>query len=127
MLIATAVPAGTPYSPSRQGTVTRRPIIGITGRERIVSTIVASICSSASSPARTASSSASWASGLRTRRSQAQASELAVVSWPARTRDEQLVAQFFVVQRLALLGPRLQQQREDVAALARGRRRGGAP
>ena len=61
-------------------------MIGITGRERIVSMIVASICSSAPSPERTAPSSASWASGLRTSRSQAQASELAVVSWPARTR-----------------------------------------
>ena len=30
---------------------------------------------------------------------------------------EQLVADFFVVHRLALLGPRLQEQREDVAAL----------
>ena len=29
------VPACTPYSPSRQGTVTRRPIVGMTGRERI--------------------------------------------------------------------------------------------
>ena len=36
-------------------------------------------------------------------------------------QGEQLVADFFVGQRLALLGPRLQQQREDVAALARGR------
>ncbi len=40
---------------------------------------------------------------------------------------EELVAEFFVVHRLALLGPRLQQQREDVAALRRGRvARGGA-
>jgi hypothetical protein len=37
MLMSTGVFAGTVYSPSRQGTVTRRPIIGITGRERIPS------------------------------------------------------------------------------------------
>ena len=42
MLISTELSAGTPYSPSRQGTVTMRPMIGITGRERIVSWIVAS-------------------------------------------------------------------------------------
>ena len=76
--------AGTAYSPSRQGTVTRRPIIGITGRERMASWMTRST-SSAPSPARTASRSRSWASGKRTRRSQAQASELAVVSCPART------------------------------------------
>ena len=59
MLIVTGVSAGTAYSPSRHGTVTRRPIIGITGRERMPSVIVASTCSSASSPERTASRSRS--------------------------------------------------------------------
>ena len=41
-------------------------------------------------------------------------------------QGEQLVAEFFVVDRLALLGPRLQQQREDVAALLEVARRRGA-
>ena len=85
MLTRTGVSARTPYSPSRQGSFARRPTIGTTGRERIVSVIVASIAS-APSPERTDSTSRSCASGLRTSRSQAQASELAVVSWPASTR-----------------------------------------
>ena len=42
MLISTAVRAGTRYSPSCQGSVTRRAITGITGRDRITSWMVAS-------------------------------------------------------------------------------------
>ena len=80
MLIVTGVSASTAYSPRRQGTVTRRPIIGITGRARMPSTIVASTTASASSPVRTASRSRSYAAGVRTSRSQVHASELAVVS-----------------------------------------------
>ena len=41
-------------------------------------------------------------------------------------QGEQLVAQLAVGERLAVLGARLQQQREDVAALVEVRRRGGA-
>ena len=37
MLIVTGVSAGTAYSPNRHGMVTRRPMIGITGRERMLS------------------------------------------------------------------------------------------
>ena len=37
MLISTEAPAGTRYSPSCQGTVTVRPITGITGRARMPS------------------------------------------------------------------------------------------
>ncbi len=86
MLTATPVSAGMPYSPSCHGTVTRRPVTGITGRTRIASLIVASITSSAfgASP-RTDSISSSWAAGVRTSRSHAHASWLAVVSWPAST------------------------------------------
>src|SRR3954449_9939476 len=49
MLIDTGVSAGTTWSPRRQGTVTRRPMIGITGRERIPSWIVCSTTSAAGS------------------------------------------------------------------------------
>ena len=63
------------------------------------------------------SRSASWASGVRTSRSQAQASELAVVSWPARTSVSSSSRSSLSVSASPSSVARLQQQREDVAAL----------
>ena len=92
-------------------------MIGITGRERMVSTIVASTRSSAPS---------SPADRLDQRRVRLRVADEALPGPGEGVRGrlvagehqgEELVAQFFVVERLALLGPRLQQQREDVAAL----------
>ena len=66
--------------------MTRRPIIGITGRERIASTIAASMWSSArSSPRHGVAQARRRHAGVRTSRSQVQASEFAVVSKPAST------------------------------------------
>ena len=104
-----------------RGRSTRRPIIGITGRERIVSTIVASTCSSAPSPARTALAQRLVGGGVADQALPGPGQRVGGRLVAGEDEGEQLVAQFFVVQRLALLGPRLQQQREDVAALARGR------
>ena len=84
MLIA--LPAGTTYSPRRHGTVTRRPMIGITGRERMPSMIVASTCSAAPRVG-----AHRFAAGSRVRRACGRAAprsrraELAVVSCPAST------------------------------------------
>ena len=110
--------AGTAYSPSRQGTVTRRPISGITGRERMLSTIVASIVASAASPERAASRRRSWAFGAANEPLPGPGQGVRSGLVPGEDEGEQLVAELPVAQCLALLGPCLQQQREDVAAFA---------
>jgi hypothetical protein len=54
--------------------------------------------------------------GSRARRSNAQASCEAVVSWPGHERGHQLVAQLLCAHRRAVLVPRGEQQSEDVIA-----------
>ena len=102
--------------------------IGMTGRERIVSTIVASTCSAPSSdPERTASRSRSWAAGIADQALPGPGERVGGRLVAGENQGQELVAQLVVAQRLAVLGPRLQQQREDVAPLAEvpdARRRG---
>ena len=77
---ATCTPAGSSRPSTRSGAASLRGATVSTGRMRRVSLTTASI--HASSPARTRAKT----SGARARRSSAQASEPAVVSWPAASR-----------------------------------------
>ena len=108
---------GTAYSPSRQGSFTRRPTIGTTGRERIVSMIVASIASSAPVAGADRLDQALVRVGVADQPLPGPGERVGGRLVAGEDQGEQLVADFVVGQLLALLGPRLQQQREDVAAL----------
>ena len=107
--------------------VTRRPMIGTTGRERIA-LVDRRLDLLARRPrsARTASRSRSWASGVRRSRSHAHASWLAVVSWPARTRVSSSSRSSLSVKRLALLGRAPRAAARGCRGAPRGRRRRGA-
>ena len=115
---APACPAGTAYSPSRHGTVTRRPIIGITGRERIASVDDRARPSSASSPRADGLAQPVVGVGDAHEPLPGPGERVGGRLVAGEHEREQLVAQLLVGQRLAVLGRRLEQQREDVAALA---------
>ncbi len=117
MLIPIGVSAETPYSPRRQGTVTRRPMNGTTGRERIALDdrrldLLLGVVAAADRVAQGLVGVGVAHQPLPGPRERVRGRLVA-----GEDQGEQLVADFFVVHRLALLGARLQEQGEDVAAL----------
>ena len=102
-----------------QGTVTRRPMIGITGRTRIASSIVASTYSSAAgSSLRTGLAQPLVGGGRAQQALPCPGERVGGRLVAGEHQRHQLVAQLAVGQRLAVLVARLEQQREDVVALA---------
>ena len=107
------MPAGSFQPPISISRVTLRPTSVSTGRSRRVSLTTASRYLSSSSE----SSTRSITRGVRSRRSKAHASPVAVVSWPATTSVTSSSRSSDVAHRRAVLVACREQERQDVVAL----------